>query len=406
MAEKKKGLIKFITSNGAIISVLITLITAIITANYQFIENRRKSSDENFRSIVTLLSSENKEERIAAASNMGTFIEKDFYLLEGKYYDEAVDILINRLSIELDYNAVNAIIGSLQKVQKVKKKGYGEVIKKVLDINRNIFIQEYALKTWKEDSGKEYFPQRENFYRAVKEKTDKKILENMEEEMNIKREVYLNREMDFGELKMHRQVTADFISSFLGIIIKSIPIEKREKLELKLEFDKNSLNSVLMTELKLNNSTFKRSALSVSTILDTEFDGSTIIDTVFTFSDLTKSSFKDCKITASLFDQATLKGVNFSGSKSEFKDVFFAGSDLTGADFTGVKRLEPIYFYAVEDEYIKKAKFDDQFKIDLDEKLPKITEDDFKKYVENSELSKTRKKDLFLTIRELREKRR
>ena len=77
MAEKKKIFAELIEPYKNIISIFIPLITLIITANTQFSDYMRKSSDENFRSIVKLLSSENKEERLAAASNMGTFIKRE-----------------------------------------------------------------------------------------------------------------------------------------------------------------------------------------------------------------------------------------------------------------------------------------------------------------------------------------
>jgi uncharacterized protein YjbI with pentapeptide repeats len=406
MAEKKKV---FELSDLLKILGVLALFIPLMTAALQYRQSVLQQQDEKFRSIVEELSSEDEAKRLAAASKMGIFVERGLYFFKDKYYDDAVDILVNRTSIELDYNVLNAIMGSLRKV---KKSEYKMVIQDLLNIDRSLFIQEYAIEKWDkewekryEETTQKYFMEREELLikkekfkrEKMAEKIDSALLGNLEEEMKLNWNIAYKRKKNFNELSMHRQAAADTISSllmiftkpspyFFGILTKSTPIKE-------LEFHQNSLNNAILSYVNLNKATFKLSALSGSTILETHFDGSTIIDTVFTRSDLTKSSFQGSAITTSLFDQATLKNVNFSGSK--FKDVFFAGSDLTEADFRGVKGLEPIYFYAVEDEYIKKAKFDDQFKIKLGQELPKITEDDFKKYIENSELSKDRKEALF-----------
>lgn len=159
-----------------------------------------------------------------------------------------------------------------------------------------------------------------------------------------------------------------------------------------------AVDNAILTDVNLNNSTFKLSSLSNSSIIDTHFDSSTIIDTIFTFSNFEKSSFVNCKITASLFDRiSSLKGVSFS--ESEFNDVFFVGSDLTGADFQKVKgQLLPVHFYEVRN--FKEAKFDEELKAKIEKK---ITEDEFIEYVtEKSELSKQRKEELLQSLDELR----
>lgn len=398
MAEKEKGLTKFITSHGAIISVLITLITAIITANYQFAENRRKSSDENFRSIVKMLSSENKEERLAAASNMGTFIEKGSYWpfiskrSGGDNSDDAIDILTNRTSVELDYNVLNAIRGGLKKAG---KKHYGNIVENLLAIDRNYFIQEYAIEERKKafditlaQIETEYI-NREKLYKEGHLEVDRLYLDNLRGELKVRQEDYFKNQSYRNELKMHDQLISDFLSVFLGERDSSEP----------LKFFRNSMNNVVLADLDLSNSIFKRSSISTSTISETKFDYSKIIDTVFTYSNLEKSSFVGCEINASLFDRITnLKGVKFFAT--EFNDTFFTGSDLTGADFQGVKAgLQPVHFY--EAINIEKAKFDDKLKTEIKEK--KITEDDFIEYVtEKSELSNQRKEALLQSLDELR----
>lgn len=398
MAEKKKGFFGTKMTFKDLLKLLgsLAIFVPSVSGTIQFLDYTKanqQASDENFRTIVEKLSSQNRDDRFVAASNIGRFIRKGFFFKDGYYY-EAVDILINRTSIELDYNVFPVIFDSLQKID---DKEY--VIKKLLDKNRNIFIQEDTLNTWikeaKRDLEKEEreYIKREALLEKYKSGVDKIILDNLKENMKQKLEIFNNREKNLNELKMHQKINVDFISLFLK--------ESKNLEKLMLNFYQNSLNRLLLTGVNLSNARFEKSALSASVIEDNEFYGSTIIDTVFTFSDLTKSSFKYCTITASLFDQAILNDVSFSGS--ELKDVFFAGSDLSGADFRGARGLMPIYFYAAKN--IDKAKFDEEFKNNLFNELPKIIEDDFKKYIENSELSKTRKEDLFLTIKELKEKR-
>lgn len=397
MAEKEKGLIKFITSNAAIISVLITLFTAIITANYQFAENRRKSSDENFRSIVKMLSSESNEQRLAAAANMGTFIKEGsrwpFIIVKsgGEYSSDAVDILINRISVELDYNVLNAIMGVLKKTG---KKDYNKIVEKLFNIERNFFIQEYPIaerikvfdKTLAQIESEHI--NREKFYKEGKLELDRLYLDNLRGALKERQDDYFKTTSYRDKLKMHKLVISDFLSVFLG---------GRDSSE-KLKLFRNSLNSVVLADLDLSNLTLKMSAIGLSTISETKFDNSEIIDTVFTFSDFQKSSFVNCKINASLFDRiSNLKGVKFSDT--EFNDTFFTGSDLTGADFQGVKAgLQPVHFY--EARNIEKAKFDEKLKTEIEKK--KITEDEFIEYViEKSELIKVRKEDLLQSLDEL-----
>lgn len=385
MAEKKKV---FELSDLLKIFGVLALFIPLMTAVIQYRQSVKQDLDKNFRGIVEMLSSQDREKRLAAATNMGVFIKK------GEYSNEAIDILINRLSTELDYNILNAIKGSLRK--KRGRKELKDVIVKILGINKNIFIQNYALKKWKEESEKEYFEKEALYNNFKNKKSDKTILDNIKEEMKLKQKVYFDRERDFKELPMHEQVTADFISMFL---------EETKDIE-DINFYLNSLNKVRLLKLNFIRSTFERSAISSSTVEETIFDNATIIDSLFTFSDLTKSRFvNNCKITASLFNHiSSLKGVSFSGS--EFNDVFFTGSDLTEANFKGAKGLKPIYFYKAKN--IKKAEFDNEFKIKLTNELgfdsEKMADEKFLEYIKSSELRfrKDKVAELERTLNELK----
>jgi uncharacterized protein YjbI with pentapeptide repeats len=379
-----RDIMKFLGATLGAIALFIPLWTGII----QYKQYNKQKLDENFRNTIKKLSSVNKEDRLAASSSLGTFLNQE------DYYKETIDILINRLSVELDYNVLSAILGSLKNV---KKEEYRKVINNILAINRNFFIQEYVLKKWRDEAKKAFketeamFIQREDLYKLYSLEVDKTMLDILKEELEQKYEDSNNLIKSYDELAMKKQTSADFISSFLGMITKTHP--------MSVEFNQNSLNYVIVTDINLSNSIIKRSALSSSTILDTIFDHSKIIDTVFTGSVLTKSSFRKCKIYFSLFDDTILEEVDFYGS--EFRDVFFATSDLTGTNFRSLRGLDAINFY--EAKNIDKASFDPDFKDKL-AKLENITENEFLDYVHKTKLSPSRKDTLFETIDLLRQR--
>ena len=92
---------------------VIALFVPLMTAILQYRQSIQQQLDKNFRSIVANLSAEKKEDRIAAASSLGTFIKKG-----GKFYSVSIDVLINTISIERDHNVLNAMRGSLEKIDK------------------------------------------------------------------------------------------------------------------------------------------------------------------------------------------------------------------------------------------------------------------------------------------------
>ncbi len=353
------------------LAVFIPLMTGIL----QYRQSVQQDLDKSFRAVVEKLSSANREERLASAANMGTFIKKD-----GKYYNEAVDILINRIAIELDYNVLNAIRASLERVE---QEDYAEVIEKSLAIDKIIFIQEYALQA-RRDSTKARYERSVKEFRKMTEQfkeqssdSNKTLLDLHKKEVNLDWELYRNKKDDYNELIMHEQAITDFLSAFL-VITKSSPLRK-------LEFFQNSMNYARMIELNLSNVRIANSAFGSSSIWGTKFDRATIVESTFGYSNLTGSSFVECHITSSLYSMANLRNVDFS--KSKFKDVFFAGSDLTGTKFTSAEGLEPIYFFKANNR--DKAVFDPDFKAILEQQLATVTREEVNNYVMNqAELSR------------------
>lgn len=384
-------ILKVVGAIGGAIGVFIPLMTLVM----QYRTSTQQRADENFRSVVEKLSAEKSEDRLASATSMGTFIKKGVF--KGKFYDEAVDVLLNRLPVELDYNVLHAVTGSLERAETGE---YKKIVGKLLAIERGFFIQEYPLRHRYENARKAFetleaeLREIESQARETRSDAEKVRLDYVKEESARKWKIYQKREEEYRELEMHQQFISDAVSIFLERITKTVPIEG-------LSFFRNSMNKVAILEINLPNSTIEKSAFSKSSIFHTKFNGAKIEDTVFTFSDLTKSSFADCAITSSLFDQTTLNRVDFSGA--EFKGVFFTGSDVSEANFKGSRGLKPIYFYKAKN--IHKAFFDEGFRRELDEQLNGMTEETFINYVNNeSDLSSQRKKDIFNTLEELSSK--
>ncbi len=277
------------------------------------LEQRRKDRlDENYRSIVKGLTSEKPEERLASVTSIGTFIKKG-----NPYYELSMDILINRISMELDINVLNAIRGSLEKIA---AEDYAACINKLLQIDRNYFIYEYPLKDW-----------------IAREEDNKKDME-----------------VAYKRLQRQRPIVSNFIASFIGF--------SRDRGIEGISFYQNSLNNVVLSDMQLFKPVIKRSALSFSTLTNAVLDGAHIEDTVFTFSNMRYCTFKDCEIKTSLFDQTGMEGVYFKNCR--FKDVFFTGADMKMARFENIEGLKPVYFY--KSINIDQSSLDDGFLSEVD----------------------------------------
>jgi uncharacterized protein YjbI with pentapeptide repeats len=302
-------------------------------------------------------------------------------------------VLVNTISIELDHNVLNAIRGSLEKIE---TKDYRDVIQKLLAIDTNFFVFEYPLesriKIAKDDfdrNRKEYSIMEESS-KESRSKINEIILNNLEKELILKQEMYSGFERNLAELKYNDDFVTNFISSFLNAT--GFPIRH-------LKFYSNTMNRIVLSDLELKQSQILHSSFSESAISDAIFNDVSIIDSIFNFSGITKSKFINCKIESSFFAMVDFDDVDFSGSK--FKDVFFTGADLTGVNFKGTKGLKLIYFY--KSKNIGKARFDDEFKKELDDKLNQITKNGFIEYVNiESDLSQQRRDEIFKTLNYVR----
>jgi uncharacterized protein YjbI with pentapeptide repeats len=377
----KKGFIEDFKAFATIFAVFIPLMIAAL----QYEQSVQEKSDENFRALIEKLSAGNTNERVAAATSMGTYIKKG-----GPFYDQAIDVLVNTVSTELDPNVLNAIRGSLEKID---KKDYKSATEKLLAIDRNLYIYEYPTNSWKNITQTDITTSEKKIKEAQAQENEsgvnKIILNNLENDLKQKQETYSKFEKEYNDLRLNKEFVVNFISSFLNSIESPI---------IDLNFYRNSMSYIVLDDLELTRSRIDRSAFTDSTIANTTFDEVTIVKSAFTFSKISQSKFVDCKIESSLFDQVIFEDVNFSGC--EFKEVYFAGSDLTKVNFKNVKGLKEIYFYKAKN--IDKAEFDPEFKKKIDEVLKNMTEVEFKEYIyDESELAGERRDNLFTTLDKL-----
>ncbi|SET55260.1 Pentapeptide repeat-containing protein [Nitrosomonas marina] len=375
---------KFPFSLGDIIKFIgaFAVIIPLILGYIQYQQQVRENLDENFRAIVSGLSSERKQNRLASASNLGTFIKEG-----SPYYNEAVDILINTVSIESDIDVLQAIRSSLEKISFEDNK---KVIQKLLKLEQNFFIYDEYLKvklrTEQEIAKKEL--QRYKELLAFTE-TPKTSLKENELELETYKNRYLasitrhmNLELSNKENPFRSELVAKFIVSFLSVARKN-PMAG-------LELYQNSWNYVVLTDLKLPEINIYRSALSSTTISAVDFSHAMIEDTTFENSIIEDSNISHSTIHATLFNSiVSLKGTQFKGAT--LTDVFFYDSDLKGADFTGAKGLKPAYFYKARN--LDQAVFDADFANRL-KQVDAISEADFMDYLCDSDLSPTRRAEL------------
>ena len=362
---------------------VIGIVTPLLLGYFQYQRSVQQDKDNNFRVWVEKLSSEKKAERLSAATNLGTYLNAD-----GDYYEEVFDILINTVSIELDYNVLNAIRGSLEKVEISERK---RIVQKLLDIDRNIFIYEFPLGS-RLDDAKYNLEQSE---KKMKDETkllsnDSKDVNNLilnpfAEDLKIKNEIKINVQKDYNELSTHQLLVASFVGLFLNSS-RTRPIEM-------LDFYQNSFNKLVWLNFQIPNSRMENSAFSQMNLTNVDLSHSKIIGTTFQATSFSNCSFAESEITATNFNSINVKDeINFSGAK--FDDVFFLGSDLKNSNFRGVVGLKPIYFYNAKNlDYVQ---FDDKFRNELEN--ASITDEQFIEYIYNSKLMELRIEELIRVL--------
>jgi uncharacterized protein YjbI with pentapeptide repeats len=359
---------------------VIGIVTPLLLGYFQYQRSVQQDKDNNFRVWVEKLSSEKRADRISAATNLGTYLKTD-----DDYNEEALDVLINTVAIELDYNVLNAIRGSLEKAGVSERT---RINQKILDMDRDIFNFDYPLKTWL-DSAKANLKLSENklkyealFLSNNSSDVVKLILNPLAEDLKIKNEIKINVERDYNELNARSLLFSTFITLSLELS-RSNPIEG-------LSFYQNSFNYLVWLNFQIPNSKMENSAFSEMILTNIDLSRSKIIGTTFQGTNFTNCSFAGSEINATNFTGINVKDtIDFRGAS--FDDVFFQGSDLKYSNFKGATGLKPIYFYKVKN--LGNVQFDDDFRRELENTF--ITDQQFINYIYDCKLMKLRANELY-----------
>jgi len=319
------------------IELLIGFLGTLFTAYEGYNRYLDEKQFNYYKETIKNLFSTDKEEVMAAIATLGVYANRR------KYKKSTVDTLINILYTELDYDISNAIIGVL--IQSGKRKEVQYIASRLIEINRNFFIQSDPLKQREEDI-------RKRIEKTGAVKIDAKDEAAANEETNGEKQPGTNdgkkdqlkklEEMNQFRLKWHKLVTADVLSMILNKATK-MGVDSG----LNLEFYQNDFNYCYLTGFSLDSFSIRHSAIGSGNIMDLKlvnfqkiysstFANSLIADCVFSGGEISGSSFCKCSFENVVFENV------------EFKDSFFFMARMRNCSFRNVKGLKPEQFYLAE----------------------------------------------------------
>jgi uncharacterized protein YjbI with pentapeptide repeats len=319
------------------IELLIGFLGTLFTAYEGYNRYLDEKQFNYYKETIKNLFSTDKEEVMAAIATLGVYANRR------KYKKSTVDTLINILYTELDYDISNAIIGVL--IQSGKKREVQYIASRLIEINRNFFIQSDPLKQREEDI-------RRRIEEAGMVKNEPKNEVAANEKTNGEKQTGTNNgkdeqlkkleEMNQFRLKWHKLVTADVLSMILN---------KATKLgigpELKLEFYQNDFNYCYLAGFTLEGFKISHSAISSGNIMDLKLAN---LDRIYS-STFAYSLISDCTFSGGTISGSSFCGCNFENvlfDNVEFRDSFFFKARLRNCNFKSVKGLKPEQFYLAE----------------------------------------------------------
>ena len=122
------------------------------------------------------------------------------------------------------------------------------------------------------------------------------------EQVELRLRDYKKLQQDYNGLLFDIPLVSNMISIFLT--------EAKHSSMVGLEFFRSDMNNVVLTDIKLKNTTIKWSTFSSSTMTDSQFLASTIGRTYFSNSYLENMDFSNSKISTSLFSGDNLNRVS------------------------------------------------------------------------------------------------
>jgi uncharacterized protein YjbI with pentapeptide repeats len=296
----------------------------------------QKSQSQYSENLKNLYSTE-KEQVLSSIANLVTFKNKT------KLKRISLDILINRIYTELDYNICNAI--SNQLVTLVGRSSADElnyVIDRLIDMNYNYFLQDAGIKGRVSDLKKCVQNAEKDYDVQKKNPNDEQMVlglsDDLKERVKLKWKEY-NELKDLYEIKLlwHKQIIGDTLGMILSRASK-LPFNN-----IVAKFVANDFNYCTFRNVIIHQCSMERSAFGASIFQRVTLDNIYIDDNA-----LTTARFEDC-----IFSNGTIRATTFHGSKFygvkfsniEFDDVCFFHCDFVNCVFENVKGVSPICLY-------------------------------------------------------------
>lgn len=236
--------------------LLLGFLGALFAAYQGYVQYLDEKQFNFYKEAIKNLFSSDKEEVMAAIATLGVYANRR------KYKKSTIDTLINILYTELDYDVSNAIIGVL--IQSGKKGEVEYIASRVIEINRNFFIQSHPLSQREKDIKKRIEELGKTGTPAQEEPKDNEQPGSAEPDLGSS----LRKLEDTNkfQLKWHKLITADVLAMILG---------KATKIGLtsgiKLEFYQNDFNNSYLVGFEIENFAIRHTAIGSSNIMDLKF---------------------------------------------------------------------------------------------------------------------------------------
>lgn len=323
--------------------LLLGFLGALFAAYQGYVQYLDEKQFNYYKEAIKKLFSPDKEEVMASIATLGVYTHRR------KYKKSTIDTLINILYTELDYDVSNAIIGVL--IQSGKKKEIEYIASRVIEINRNFFIQTHPLNQREKDL-KDRIKELEKL-KNPEPQSGEKPNDKENPKLNLENDIKNLEDNNKYKLKWHKLVTADVLAMILNKASKA-----GLTTGLDLEFYQNDFNYCSLAGFTIDNFSIKHTAISSGNIMDLKFKNmkeiysstfanSLISDCVFSGGTIDGNSFCDCDLENVVFENLTI--VN----------SYFIGVKFVNCRFNNVKGLRPEYFF--DSEIDKDTKFNSSF---------------------------------------------
>ena len=307
-----------------VLPILATLITALWGIIKYFKERTLKTYSESIKSLFS-------DDKKVVLSTIATL---DFFKNKKSYKNNVIDILVNRLYTELDYEIVNAIITELSQVSNEKEFKY--ISQKLLDINRNFELQSSQINKRYETlnkANKEIYERYDQI--PIEDKIKDEELKFIIESKRITRSYEV---LSKYQLNWHKQIVGE---AFAMLLLEANRKKITENLDLKL-FE-NNMSGTHLFNFRLNNlrllyAAFKDASLQELFVKNIQFEHAFFENAI-----IRRCAFNGGKISNAEFVNTKLDWITFDNI--EFEDVYFIGVEFNKCTFTNVKGINKKLFF-------------------------------------------------------------